>query len=304
MNRWNYTYHGLRVASDLHLPEWSSFECPELTGNTDVRILLGDAGAREWDGVAAEEVVAAREYRLCVPRVACFRVGDGTDIVVTPVSGVAARRVRPYVLGSAWGALCYQAGVLPVHASVVRVGDQAVVFCARPQGGKSTIAAQLRQMGYGLISDDLCRIDVPAAGAPVAYSSSPRLRLWRDAIEALGCDDGQLEPDHARAGKYSLQCSEGHLSRPLPVRAIYLLSWGEDWSLRRLSGLTAVGQFLQAATYRAEWLEPMELASRHVERCTELLRRVPVWQLARPRDLSAMRETGRILVDHWFHSEV
>jgi hypothetical protein len=37
----------------------------------------------------------------------------------------------------------------------------------------------------------------------------------------------------------------------------------------------------------------------YTRHCLELVRRVPVWELKRPRDLSAMDKTVKLLEDHW-----
>jgi len=67
--------------------------------------------------------------------------------------------VRLYLLGSAWGALCYQRDLLVLHASAVRVDGRAVAFCGRPGMGKSTLAAWLAESGHALVSDDLARFE-------------------------------------------------------------------------------------------------------------------------------------------------
>jgi hypothetical protein len=48
---------------------------------------------------------------------------------------------------------------LVLHASAVRVGDRAVAFVGSSGMGKSTLAAALCDLGHGLVSDDLLRVD-------------------------------------------------------------------------------------------------------------------------------------------------
>ena len=47
---------------------------------------------------------------------------------------------------------------------------------------------------------------------------------------------------------------------PIPLRAVYLLRWGEP-EIVRLKGLNALYALVQAATYRGELLEPMGLTA-------------------------------------------
>ena len=48
--------------------------------------------------------------------------------------------------------------------------------------------------------------------------------------------------------------------------------------------------FVSAATYRGALLEPMGKFGAYWRQCLEVVRRVPVWELQRPRDLAAMEQ--------------
>ena len=135
--------------------------------------------------------------------------------------------------------------------------------------GKSTMAAWLTARGYALVSDDLTRFDIPAQGQPTIYPSAPRLKLWRDALSALEWSSAELERDHFRADKFHLPLAEDGRQQPLPLRAIYLLEWGEC-NIIRLSGGTAVRRFVSAATYRGALLEPMGKMGAYWQQCLEL----------------------------------
>lgn len=295
MERWHYTYAGLRVVSDLPIPEWAGFEQPPSSGNADVCIALDGASEQE---PGMTPFITADEYCFYAPEAGSYRVREGREIVVTPAPGAGWREVRLFLLGAAWGALCHQRGVLVLHASAVRVENAAVAFCAHAGMGKSTLAAWLTVHSYALVSDDLCRVDIPAQGQPTMYLSAPRLKLWRDALGALGWSSEPLDRDHFRFDKFHLPWTEDRAAQPLPLRAIYVLAW-DEWSISRLTGQTALRRFVAAATYRGVLLEPMGQLSAHWGRCLELVRRVPVWELQRPRDLSAMDQTVALLTSHW-----
>lgn len=292
-----YNYAGLRVASQLPLPEWAPFEQATLDGDPHVVISLDEVLTHD-PTVREQRVVTASECRFVVPGVGAFRVSGGREIVVAPARGVAPRHLRPWLIGSAWGSLCYQRGLFLIHASAVLVDEQAVLFCAPAKGGKSTLAAQWNARGYALISDDLCHLNIPAQGVPIVYPSAPRLKLWSDALGELGWNTSHLDPDPSRAGKFHvIRTANSHL-RPTPVRAIYLLKWGE-FCIRPLSGLNALRRFLAAATYRPGLLGSMEQVSQYSSQSMKVLQRVPVWELQRPRELTTMGNTADLLASHW-----
>src|ERR1035441_1772757 len=165
---WHYAHSGVSIASELHLPEWS--QCGQVSGPgsegrpenapPDVRIRL-KLSAQSEIATTQRSIITPGEYELRVPQVGHFRVTDGREIRVHPLTTAEPAKVRAWLLGPVWGALCYQRGWFIAHASAVRVGDEAVIFCGRAGRGKSTLAVQLGTRGYPLVSDDLCRLDLP-----------------------------------------------------------------------------------------------------------------------------------------------
>lgn len=298
MRKWHYLHAGLRITSDLELPEWDIFLMPDQQGEPDVAIRL-DAGCPESSVPSADpEYISATEYRFCVPETGNYRVTNGSEIAVAPVPGAGQRELRLFLLGSAWGALCYQRGVFAVHAGAVRVGEHVVLFCAGQGGGKSTMTACLAFKGHALVSDDLCCIDMQSTQQPLVYPSTQRLRLWRDALAAFNRDVTMLEQDHFRLDKYLLPWKEKPEITPLRLRGIYLLEWGE-LGLTRLTGRNALQSFVSAATYRGALLERMGLSGPYWQRCLDLVQNVPVWQLTRPRDITSLDRIAGLLERHW-----
>ncbi len=205
----HYRYAGLRVASEIHLPEWTPFEEPTPAGAPEV-VIAHERTPREDMGEAHKaRVITATEYQSFIPGVGCLRVRDGCRITVALARGATVSQVLPWLTGSAWAALCYQRGMFLIHASGVMAGDSAVLFCARTKGGKSTMAAQMHARGHALVSDDLCNLEFPGPGRPVVYPASRRIKLWTDALAEIGWNGEHLEPDHARSGKFHALRSTG-----------------------------------------------------------------------------------------------
>ncbi len=289
MEHWYYIYAGLRVVSELPLPEWAVFEQPARPNDADIVIALNSAppASPASCSQAAIPLITANEYRFHIPQTGDYWVRHGREIVVTPAPGAGAPEVRLFLLGSAWGALCYQRGLLALHASVIQVRERALAFCGATGSGKSSVAAWLVARGHALIGDDLCHFDI-IEDKVCAYPSAPRLKLWRDALQALGQSDAGLERDHFRAAKFHVPGPAGFQpTGPLALRAICLLEWGPP-GLVRLTGIAALRCLVAAATYRGELLEPMGQVAAHWQRCAELAKRAPVWVFSRPCDWSAM----------------
>jgi hypothetical protein len=299
MDLWHYAHSGMRIASELQLPEWSQCEQGAALEAPDVVVRLYPSTSHAESATGDRLLsITAGEYRFRIPEVGFFHVLDGREIHVEASATADPARVRAWLLGKAWGALCYQRDLFILHASAVRIDNGAVLFFGQAGRGKSTLAAQLGTRGCSLVSDDLCRLDLSVAGSPIVYPSPPRVKLWSDALGELGWTDRELVPDHLRHGKFHLPVTGQGLAQPIPVRAAYLLAWGE-FGVRELKGMAGFRHFLAAATYRMPMLESMGRAGRHSHYCMEFLRRTPLAELARPRDFRSSATTLNFLAETW-----
>jgi hypothetical protein len=289
----HYACSGLRISSALSIPEWAVFEKAEGFGPPDVWIRV-EKPALETDPSGNVPFISENECRFFFPEVGEYYIRKGQEIIIRPMSKAGAREVRLFLLGTAWGALSYQRGLLMLHAGAVKIGDQVVAFCGPAGSGKSTLTAWLTRNGRPLVSDDLCRFDVTNDLQPVIYPSAPRLKLWRDALSAIGWEHQKLERDYFRLDKFHLPQDREGLLKPLPLSAIYLLGWGK-LGIKRLKGVNAVRDLVASATYHGELLAPMGRLATHWERCTEVVRRVPVWKFTRPRGLWGMEKAVGLL---------
>ncbi len=290
-----YRYAGLRVASDLVLPEWQVFEEPVRFADPDV-VIRRLTEARSMMVHRAVDVLP-RECRFFLRDAGEYHVRDGREIDVIPEPGAGEAEIRLFILGSAFGTLAYQRGLLCLHASVIAGPGGAVAFCGPSGSGKSTTATLLHQRGHDFVSDDLCRFAVASDHTVCVYPSTPRLKLWRDVLVAVGRDDAELARDHRRNDKFIAQVTHRDAITPVPVRAVYLLDWGPV-ALTRLRGLDALRALVEGATYQPGLLSRMNEVAPHWQRCAALAERVPVFRLVRPRDLAATDAMLNVIERH------
>jgi hypothetical protein len=286
-----YSYHGLKVDCPFPIAEWALFEIAREDTIADVSIVV--------DLTAHDEMSPAEDgtHRFFVKDAGWFTVMRGAKIVITPGQFPIARRTRAFLTGSAWGALLYQRGLLPVHASAVESDDGAFLFCGRRGSGKSTLAALLSERGYRLISDDLCCVHMKNEGLPMVYPSVPRFKLWDDAIHELGWDRSEPIQDLMRADKFHFIRPSARAMQPVAVRALYLLSWGKD-GIERVKGLSALNRVFHAGTWRGDLLVAAGDPAEHFRKCANLVHQVSIQQFRRVRNLTSLRESTNLLVRH------
>jgi hypothetical protein len=234
---------------------------------------------------------------FAIRNVGTFRVRDGRDVVVSAAPDADERAIRVYLLGTCFGVLCHQRGLLPLHASAVRAPDGCAAFSAPSGTGKSTLAAWLAQRGHPLITDDVCVLEATESGVRV-LPAHPYVKVWDDGLEALAAERSDLTRVYGRREKYHMPLSEGFTAEPVPMRRLYMVADGEGIAIERVSGLDAVAALVEA-TYRMPHAVRMGLETAHFRLCASVSAAVGVYRLRRPRDLERMEETLEALEAHW-----
>lgn len=270
-----YALYGLQVRSPLPLPELPAG--PD--GPADVVIEEGAVPAPAGpDGYRITE----RGTVLEVAGIARFLIAGGERIVIEARAGASARNVRLFLLGSAFGALLHQRGLLPLHANAIAIGGGAVAFIGRSGAGKSTLAAWMLARGHAVLADDVCAVDLPAGGAPLVRPGVARLRLWRDALLQGGRDPAGLQPsfDGDMRDKFDLPAPAA--AGPLPLRRLYVLGTGDGGGppIRPLRGSAALAALVEN-TYRGSYARLSGRAEPHLRQCLRLLDRVELYALDR-----------------------
>ncbi len=289
-----YTAYGVTIGSELPLPELLPAAAPP-----EVLIRLGRVAAPPprpseqrpfgWTRVAAGCAV------IHWNQVATFQVRDGREIVVDPVPGVADAVLRAYLLGSALGVLLQQRGWLTLHASSVAIGGGAVAFLAGSGWGKSSLAAALHARGHPLIADDVTAVQVND-GQPTVAPGFPQLKLWPDAVAALGDAAEGLPRLDPALEKRARRVVAGFAPAPLPLRQLYVLAPGPAIAIEPLAPRPAFLELVRHS-YSARVLAGAAVAD-HFGQCSRLAGQVAISRLCRPQDLTLLPELARRVEQH------
>jgi hypothetical protein len=142
------------------------------------------------------------------------------------------------------------------------------------------VAAWFHDRGHRILADDVCVIGFDAAGGALAYPGIPRLRLWREALEASGREAGAFTRSFDDLDKYDVPTQREAPPRPLPLGAVYLLRKAEGdrapAEVKRLVGVDAV-ETLVSNTYRGAYLKTIGRTGEHLAACLRIARAVPLF---------------------------
>lgn len=284
---------GMCIRSDIPLP---GLEPEPAAVDPDVVIELGlvPAPAEPVPEVVVDEGGAT----LTIEGVARYRISNGSNIIVQPEPGAPQANVRLFLLGSAMGVLLHQRGLLPLHASAVEIDGRAVAFIGPSGAGKSTLAAAFHDHGYRVIADDVCVVGFGSERRAFARPGIPRLRLWEETLAATGRSVDGYELSYAgdeNFKKFDVPIPpDVSQTGETPVAAVLALRGGEILQFRPITGSEAA-EVIFANTYRGEYLQAAGNPSMHWEATISLIRKVPLFELSRPRNLSRLGgDIGRI----------
>ncbi len=290
----DYQLFGLRVRSEIELPELVP---AARAAEPDVRVRVGTIDLpEEGPGLTARDGALG----LSIPNVARFLVTGGRDILVEPAPGIDPRNVRIFLLGSAFGALLHQRGLLPLHANAVEIDGKAVAFIGESGAGKSTLAAWFHDHGYRVLADDVCVVHFDEEGRPSVFPGLPRLRLWVDAIERSGRNSEGLARSYvdadAAADKFDVPVRQQPAAHdPVPLKSLFVLDRGEAFALEPLSGVAAA-EAIFAHTYRGALIADTGDPQKHWSSVLQLAATTPIYRVARRWDYGHFDEDfGAIL---------
>lgn len=275
MKRHHYELYGLRINSEigLALPE-SERVPPDVVISNGPR--LGDpplSSTIESEGPAVTMSIAG---------VGCYRIWAGKRIEVSTAASTDPAERSLFLLGSAFGVLLQQRGILALHANATSDGKRAVAVAGVSGAGKSTFAAQLLDAGMTLLSDDVCAIKMAGEHA-FALPGISRMRLWADASERLGWSSAGAARVSPRIDKFEFKASKAVVGA-VPLAGIYVLERVEaesDAGFHRLVGADAMAA-LMLNSYRGDLLGLSGGQVAHFQRCIEVAKTVPVFKWRRP----------------------
>ena len=233
------------------------------------------------DGAAYQ--VRGGRMLLTVPNGLRYLVEDGQTITYARDERHGDRDVALFLLGSAWAALCFQRGLVPLHTSAVSAERGVYAFTGPSGAGKSTLAAALTALGHEFFTDDVVILDPERFDPePWCFSAQRDLKLWGDAVTMTGSARGDTVRDAADYDKYYVSPHRRSEAVVAPFAALFVLDATPGRpSIEPIVGGEALLQFA-AAVYRPAFATAILGRRRLYEILGGLAKKVPVLRFRRP----------------------
>jgi len=295
-----YQSAGLCIASEIDLPGLAPGE-PRAAA--DIRIVRA-ATPERLDNLIAQGPtwqLNAGAFLLVVPGVARFHlIGDHT-IAVAPADDGDPADIPVFLLGSALGILLYRRKQIVLHASAVRVGDRAVLFCGSSGAGKSTLAAALAQRGYPLVTDDVCTVAIEGAAPPRVYPDGRHLKLWSQTIEKLDLAAGRGARVRSTLEKFYVAPPSEAPTGSLRLGAVYALREARPPHAAGIEPPNVVDAalLLRRNAYRPQMVRRLEQRPQYFHAAAAIANTAGIYHLTRKFDFGKVPDTLATLEAHW-----
>ncbi len=215
---------------------------------------------------------------------------DGHVVFHAAPAGVDRDAVALDVIGVVLPFLLHRDGAWCLHASAVQTQRGVIAFIASPGTGKSTLALALVQRGCALVADDVVVLRVTAGDISVQPSGLP-LRLRAETARAAGTAVQTVDA----WGKVRVDSPAAQDA--LPLAAIYVLSpVATTAGVARASRTARAAALAMLANGKITELLGADSSGDALNRCVDIAQRVPVFDLAVPRDLARLRDVTDALL--------
>lgn len=295
----DYLLCGWRVQSDLALPELLPWTGP-ISTPVDITIVAGPVPEKLGNAVGpGKYLMVGSDGAVLLHIVGLVRilVRNGATVTVDILHKDAVDSWRLFLLGSALGYLCHQRGVFPLHAATLRIGRRTVAVAGHSGAGKSTLAMALAKQGHALLSDDMTVLRVDQ-GSAMVLPSFPRLKLWRDSLDALGTSTEGLPRVREGIEKYDLRANAGFDPTPTPLDAILILGEAPEPSIVASSPVAAL-PVVRSYLFRQKVAVELGRQAALFFLTAEIVQSVPVYRLMRPKRFESLAATVNLIEKHF-----
>lgn len=248
--------------------------------------------------------IAGREFLLRIPDGTRYLVRNGDEIRYQRGPHTSDRDVALFLLGSAWGALCYQRDLLPIHASAVVANGNIYAFTGQSGAGKSTLAAALADRQMQFFTDDVLIVDANQLSVPVTgFAGQKDLKLWQASLKLTRAKKMGPVRDATGFEKYfaipanSASCISGNLAALLILASGNKINSETTSEVTRIRGGRALKQ-LSSSVYRPRFAEQIWGRKKLYETIGKLITAISVYNFQRPFNEDEF-DSGIDFIKYW-----
>lgn len=289
ISTYNYRAFGLNISSEFEIPEFVGFDAI-----ADVKINLGKTpeNLAQIKKRGVKYQATKNEFLIEVDNVGRYYVKNGSEIIVETKDFKTNIETRLFLLGSVFGALFIQRGLLPIHGSAIKTGNTATIFSGASGVGKSSIAAHFSQNGFKVLADDISVINQELKVVP----GFPKMKIWQDVLDKLNIESEPLSEIRPALQKFHLPIKQNYYNKSLNLARIIIIQSknSSGFEYEELSGIKKFNA-VKNNTYRYRFVEGLEKQQDHFMVLNNLLPQIKVYRVSRPQSPIMLNEFADFL---------
>ena len=294
MGTYHYMLCGWHTHSEFPLTGVPTFT-PDAT-DADVVIEIGHGASPLAN--SGEIFEYSRDCWLVnIQGIADFEISKGHQIRVWPSAGATQKDIEIFLFGQAWGVLCHQRGILPLHASAIASGGGITAFAGYSGVGKSTTAALMSSLGFEVIADDILPVSFNQGSLPGAWPYLRRFKLHTNSVARLGLTPTEQVSEALDNERYFVAPKFSAVDKWSRLDRIFLLEVDRTISRAMIDDVTGADavRTLVDQTYNFGYVLESGRIGEHLASCARLASKVAIFRVRRSPSLAAVQELGSIL---------
>lgn len=297
-----YQIYGLIVQSDFALSGAYEIDKPL---EIQVTIEQGNIEKNYIEPLAIEEkmefgkgIVHHDGMRTCVrvKGAASFLVSEGNQINYHLYEGYDRGCVNDLLMNYCFSILLYQRNNLLIHGSAIHYKGKTLIISGDSGAGKSSLADEMLERGYQLMSDDIVAVDQKSENI-YAYPAFPMRKLCVDAVMRKGLDKSTLIPipDPDRE-KYGIILNQEYYSKEALLGAMVIIRKGnvENPVLEEIVGADKL-KYLTDNFVRQELMKKVTKMNVLLMKAIRAANSMPIYILTRPENKLTVKEQADLI---------
>jgi hypothetical protein len=297
--KYYYMVYGLRIKSEVYLPELTSIDEPE-SEYIDATISYGKVSEVVEGKILKNHFlkISKSEFFLFIKGVAYYYVAQGNTIVVEPEELCNKKDVKTFLLGSSLGMMLIQRSIVAIHGGTVIVNKKGIIITGQSGAGKSTLISSFVKSGYEFLADDVSAIGETMDKNFIIHPSYPQQKLCRDAIERMGFNLTMYSKIDDQRDKYAIPLRKSILQMPVSLSSIFEINIGatDKVEVCEVFGAEKIKIFLRNI-YRMEFYELTGVELKYFNQCLNIVKKVRIYRVTRPKDSFSVKEQMELILN-------
>lgn len=295
LKKYRYKIYSINFESELEIPYLTQSHEEKVDAVIVFGVVPKKLPVIKTKGVLFE--AAPNDFLFHLNQIGAFRVQNGNKITIEVKSGTNLEELSLFVLGSAISALLHQKNILPIHGCSVLSDSGAIVFTGQSSVGKSSLAAELHNRGFPILTDDVAAITSKGTGGFLIHPGIPYFKLWYDVITHMK-NEGEYKRVRPHLKKYRVPIENSFCNEPRSLQKIVLLKTNNSgkFKMNEIFGIAKINTLINN-TFRIQYVEGLGIASFHFNYISQIANQIPIFIVERPKAPLLIKELADFIVD-------